>query len=132
MLTGNDVRTAVGVFSSQWLWMQGYPDRAVQVSDQKDADARRLGHPFDIGWALTWGAYVFDYRCEPERLLERVGEADRLGREQSIPVPLRCAGPGGRRPREAAHGPAPRVDCLAAPGHRRVGMHPAAISMFPT
>jgi class 3 adenylate cyclase/tetratricopeptide (TPR) repeat protein len=85
-LVGNDVRTAVGVFSSQCLWMLGYPDQAVHVSDQKDADARALGHPFDIGWALTWGAYVFDYRCEPERLLERVGEADRLGREQSIPV----------------------------------------------
>ncbi len=61
-LTGNDVRTAAGVFSSQALWMLGYPDQAAQVSDQKDADARRLGHPFDIGWALTWGAYVFDYR----------------------------------------------------------------------
>ncbi len=85
-LTGNDVRTAVGVFSSQLLWMQGYPDRAAQVSDRKDADARRLGHPFDIGWALTWGAYVFDYRCEPQRLLERVDEAERIGREQSIPL----------------------------------------------
>ena len=40
-----------------------------ELSDQKDADARRLGHPFDIGWALTWGAYVFDYRREPDRLL---------------------------------------------------------------
>jgi tetratricopeptide (TPR) repeat protein len=85
-LTGNDVRTAVGVFSSQALWMLGYPDQAAQMSDQKDADSRRLGHPFDIGWALTWGTYVFDYRCEPDRLLSRVGEADRVGREQSIPV----------------------------------------------
>ena len=85
-LTGNDVRTAVGVFSSQALWMLGYPDKAAQMSDQKDADSRRLGHPFDIGWALTWGTYVFDYRCEPDRLLARVGEAGRVGREQSIPL----------------------------------------------
>ena len=83
-LTGNDSRTAVGIFASQSLWMLGYPDKAAHVSDQKDADARRLGHPFDIGWALTWGSYVFDYRCEPDRLLARVGEADRLTREQSI------------------------------------------------
>jgi class 3 adenylate cyclase/tetratricopeptide (TPR) repeat protein len=90
-LTGNDVRTAVGVFSPQALWMLGYSDQAVQMSDQKDADARQLGHPFDIGWALTWGAYVFDYRCEPDRLLDRVHEADRVARaqsssEQAIPV----------------------------------------------
>jgi hypothetical protein len=84
--TGNDVRTAVGIFYSQALWMLGYPDQAAELSDRKDADSRRMGHPFDVGWALTWGSYVFDYRHEPERLLERVGEADRLAREQSIPV----------------------------------------------
>ena len=28
---------------------------------------------------------LFDYRCEPERLLERVAEADRLEREHSVP-----------------------------------------------
>jgi tetratricopeptide (TPR) repeat protein len=85
-LVGNDVRTSVGVCTSQAIWMLGYPDRAARISDQKDADARRLGHPFDTGWALTWGAYVFDYRCEPEQLLARAGEADRLGREQKLPV----------------------------------------------
>ena len=94
-LTGNDVRTAVGVFSSQALWMLGYPDQASQMSDQKDADSRRLGHPFDIGWALTWGTYVFDYRCEPDRLLARVQEAERIGREQSIPVLNKVLVPAG-------------------------------------
>ena len=94
-LTGNDVRTAVGVFSSQALWMLGYPDQAAQMSDQKDADSRRLEHPFDIGWALTWGTYVFDYRCEPDRLLARVHEADRIGREQSIPVLSKVLVPAG-------------------------------------
>jgi tetratricopeptide (TPR) repeat protein len=86
-LTGNDVRTAVGVFSSQALWMLGYPDQASQMTEQLDADSRQLGHPFDIGWAATWGAaYVFDYRREPDRLLARIHEADRMGREHSIPV----------------------------------------------
>lgn len=94
-LTGNDVRTAAGVFSSQALWMLGYPDQAAQMSDRKDADSRRLGHPFDIGWALTWGTYVFDYRCEPDRLLARVREADRVGREQSIPMLHKVLVPAG-------------------------------------
>ncbi len=95
-LTGNDVRTAVGVFTSQALWMLGYPDQAAQLSDQKDSDSRRLGHPFDVSWALTWGAYVFDYRCEPDRLLARVDEADRRGREQSIPLVYKVLVPIGR------------------------------------
>src|SRR5205085_12625556 len=85
-LVGNDVRTSVGVCTSQAIWMLGYPDLAAHVSNQKDVDARRLGHPFDIGWALTWGAYVFDYRREPEQLLARAEEAERFGREQRLPI----------------------------------------------
>jgi predicted ATPase len=57
----------------------------MQLSDEKDAHARRLGHAFNLAFALTLGAYAFDYRCEPERLLERIAEADRLEREHSVP-----------------------------------------------
>jgi tetratricopeptide (TPR) repeat protein len=84
-LTSLDLRTFVEVWSSQWTWMLGYPDQAVWVSDEKDARARRLGNAFNLGFVLTLGAYAFDYRCEPGPLLERVSEADRLAREQSIP-----------------------------------------------
>ena len=66
-------------------WMLGYPDRAVQVSDASDAHARRRGHPFDLGFALTVGSQVWDYRCEPEQMLARVEEAERLGRAHSLP-----------------------------------------------
>jgi class 3 adenylate cyclase/tetratricopeptide (TPR) repeat protein len=85
-LTGSDVRTAVGVFWSQCLWVMGYPDRAVEVSDRKDAEALQIDNAFDSGWAMTWGAYVFDYRKEPERLKERVAAAERIGLEQRIPT----------------------------------------------
>jgi class 3 adenylate cyclase/tetratricopeptide (TPR) repeat protein len=95
-LVGNDVRTAVGVCLSQALWMRGEVDRAAHVSDQKDADARGLGHPFDIGWALTWGAYVFDYRREPDRLLAHADEADRLARDHGIPLLSNALVPVGR------------------------------------
>ena len=70
------------------------PARAA-ISDQKDADARQLGHPFDIGWALTWGGYVFDYRREPERLMAQRtrgrsararAEHSRCSRELLVPM----------------------------------------------
>jgi tetratricopeptide (TPR) repeat protein len=95
-LVGNDVRTSVGVCTSQAIWMRGSPDCAAAESNQKDDDARQLGHPFDICWALTWGAYVFDYRCEAEQLLARADESDRLAREQSIPVFYNALVPVGR------------------------------------
>ncbi len=65
--------------------MLGYPDRAVQVSEASAAHARRRGHPFDLGFALTLGSQVWDYRCEPEQMLARVEEAERLGRAHSLP-----------------------------------------------
>jgi predicted ATPase len=52
---------------------------------RKDAQARELGNAFNLGFVLTLGAYTFDYRCETEPLLERIHEADRVAREQSIP-----------------------------------------------
>jgi predicted ATPase len=73
-------------WAAHWTWMLGYPDQAVQLSHQQEDHARRLGHALNLGYALTVGAYPFDYRCEPEQLLARVREADRVGREQGIPI----------------------------------------------
>jgi class 3 adenylate cyclase/tetratricopeptide (TPR) repeat protein len=84
-MTAHDLRILVGVWSCQWTWMLGYPDQAVPLSEKKDAYARGLGNAFNLGFALSLGAYAFDYRREPDRLLERVAEADRLEREHSVP-----------------------------------------------
>ena len=84
-VTAHDFKTLVGIWSCQWTWMLGYPDQAARLTDERNAHARRLGHAFNLGFALTLGAYVFDYRREPARLLEHVREADRLERERSVP-----------------------------------------------
>ena len=82
---GTDPKTLVGIYEAQWNWMLGYPDQAVVVSDAKDAHARALKHPFNLGFALTVGAFVFDYRGEPEALTRRVEEAEQVGRDASMP-----------------------------------------------
>jgi hypothetical protein len=56
------------------------------VSDEKDAHARRRGHPFYLGFALTFGAHEFGHRFTVEDLLKRAEECDRLGRKNSLPV----------------------------------------------
>ena len=58
-IMNTDPKTSVGIYVSLGTWMLGYPDRAVQVSDANDAHARRRGHPFDLGFALTVGAACF-------------------------------------------------------------------------
>jgi hypothetical protein len=73
--------------------MLGYPVQAVKISAAADAHARRRGPPFDQGYALTFGATLFDYLREPDELLKRVEEADRLGRENSMPFITECLAP---------------------------------------
>ncbi|HEY4187650.1 MAG TPA: adenylate/guanylate cyclase domain-containing protein [Polyangia bacterium] len=84
-LTGHDLRTFVEVYTCQLIWMQGFPDQAVRASQENKAHAQQDGHAFNLAWALTFSAYTFAYRREPQRFLEQVGEADRLAREQGIP-----------------------------------------------
>ena len=84
-VTNVDPRTVVEIYDSVGTWILGYPDRALQVREAMDAHARRRDHPFDLGYALTFGGQVWDLRCEPEALLARVEESIRLGQAHSLP-----------------------------------------------
>jgi tetratricopeptide (TPR) repeat protein len=81
-----DPKTSAGVYGSMSVWILGYPDRALRLNDEKDAHARRRGHPFDLGFALTSGAHEYDHRYELEDLRQRAEDCERLGRENSLPV----------------------------------------------
>ena len=81
----HDPKTLTGLYASHWVWMLGYPDEAVRVTEERDAHARSIGHPFDRGFALTTGSHVYEYRGEPEKQRALAEEAVRLGREHSMP-----------------------------------------------
>jgi len=83
-LTNRDPKMHVGVFASHWTWMLGCPDQAVRINDEMEASARRRNHPFELCYALSTGAEVFDLRCEPENYRQRFEEAIRLGREHNL------------------------------------------------
>ena len=83
-LTNTDPLTGDGIYRGQYLWMLGYPDQARAASDAKDEHARRRNHPFDLAFALTLGAQVFDYLGEPKELLSRTEEAERVCRIHGV------------------------------------------------
>jgi predicted ATPase len=85
-ILNHDPKTMLGALASICTWMLGYPDRALQMSDETVAHARRRAHPFDLGWALTCGADVADLRCEPEQSRKYAEECERLGQENSMPL----------------------------------------------
>ena len=92
-ILNHDPKTFVGVWTRNVTWMLGYPDQALKVNDAKDEHARRRGHIFDIAFAFTLGADPFYYRCEGEALHKRAEEAERLGRDNSLPVIWGCLAP---------------------------------------
>lgn len=84
-LTNHDPKTIAGIYASHWLWMLGYPDQAVHMTEEKNAHAAQRGHPFDRAFAWTLGSWAYLYREEIEALLEHLESAKRLGIEQSLP-----------------------------------------------
>jgi tetratricopeptide (TPR) repeat protein len=92
-ILNHDLKTFAGVWTAHSTWMLGYPDQALRVNDAKDEHARRRGHVFDVAFALTLGADLFYYRCEAEALRKRAEEAERLGRENSLPIIWACLAP---------------------------------------
>jgi hypothetical protein len=92
-ILNHDPKTFSLRFSAQATWMVGFPEQARRISDAKDAHARRRGHPFDLCWALTVGVEVFDYLREPDEMVKRIEEGDRLGRENSLPFVTECLAP---------------------------------------
>ncbi len=85
-ILNHDPKTASLAFSAESAWRLGYPEQAAQLRDDCEAHARKLGHPFDLGWALVESARLFLHRGEPDESLKRLAEAGQLGRENSMPV----------------------------------------------
>ncbi len=93
MATDTDPKTIAGNYAAVRNWILGYPDQAVVVCDAIDAHARERGHPFDIAFGLTISGQVFHFLGEPERLLARADEIERLGRMHSLPFFTYAMGP---------------------------------------
>ena len=109
-------------------WMLGYPDRALRLNNEKDAHARRRGHPFDLGFALTAGAHDFDHRYDHEDLRKRAEECERLGRENSLPVLWAMMAPSLHGPSTDPGRQTRRRNCPAQGRHRVLGSDAAASS----
>ena len=85
-LTTSDPLAGDGIYRAHYLWMLGYPDQARQIARETAAYVRQLNHPFEIAFALTLGAQVYEYCHEPESLLQSALEAERVGKEFGVPL----------------------------------------------
>jgi hypothetical protein len=82
-ILNHDPKTIALWYSALSTWMLGYPDRAAQLRADGEAHARKLGHPFDLGFFLA-ATILFDHRGEPDEWLKCCDEAKQLGLENSL------------------------------------------------
>lgn len=124
-LINTDPLTGESVYRGKYLWMLGYPDQAIAASNARDQHARRRGHPFDLAFALTLGAQVFDFLAMPDELERRAEEANAVGRRYGVSLFFEMMGEISRgvawlragRFAEAAEQIDRSVTRLAATGH---------------
>jgi hypothetical protein len=81
----HDPKTLAWIYLPLARWILGYPDDAAAMVNERDEHVRRIAHPFDTGFVLTLGAWVFHYRREPEKQYARNEEVQRLARDAGLP-----------------------------------------------
>ena len=57
------------------LWMLGYPDQALQRSQQGQALAQELAHPFNLAFALQQAGVLHQHRREAQAAQARAEAA---------------------------------------------------------
>ena len=82
---GHDPGVCGGATEALVLWMQGYPDQALQEAQAALGLARKLEHPPSIVHALEYLSLVHQFRRERDALMRSREEENRLAREFRLP-----------------------------------------------
>lgn len=77
------------VFSQHWAgalaeWIRGYPDRAIERLEDAIPLARRIGHPFNLMFALTAGSTSLIYLGHIDRMLSFCDEAEQVVEREAL------------------------------------------------
>jgi predicted ATPase len=106
---GNDTGVGCLMFEALVLWMLGYPDQAMQRSQQGQALAQEVAHPFSLAFALQYAGFVHQHRREAQATQARAEAVMVITTEQEFPLFL-------------AHGTVLRGWALAAQGRSAEGI----------
>ena len=82
---GHDTGVCCGTHGARALWFLGYPDQALQRSQEALSLGRDLSHPFSLAYALFYAALVHQFRGEREAVPGPTETAMILATEQGFP-----------------------------------------------
>jgi predicted ATPase len=83
---GNDPRVSCLTTSGFILWMQGYPDRAVERADRAIALASAIDHPYSHAYALYHSGFLHLWRREPARVRDRALALRQIVESNDFPI----------------------------------------------
>jgi predicted ATPase len=81
---GLDLGVASGFLLSLELWQRGYPDQAMQHSQEACRLAQEVSHPYSLATALVIAAILHQYRREAPAAHEQAAAATTLTTEQGF------------------------------------------------
>jgi predicted ATPase/DNA-binding SARP family transcriptional activator len=83
---GMDPYVASLGFLAAGLWLLGFPDQALQRSNEAVALTKQLAHPFSLAFALVWQANLYHFRRQDERARAPAEELISVVQEYGFPV----------------------------------------------
>jgi len=83
---GNDSGMAGRAYHSLLLWWQGRPIEALRVCEEGLAMARAVGHPYMIGFNLTFAARLHQMRRDLPSLFAAADECIAIAVERGFPI----------------------------------------------
>ncbi len=84
-LYGQDPGVTCLIFAAWSLWPLGYPDQALQRSQEALALAEEITHPFSQAFALFFAAATHQFRREAQATHERAEATITFGTDQGFP-----------------------------------------------
>jgi predicted ATPase len=86
LLYGIDPGVGCLTYAAWSLWLLGYPDRSIEMSQRALTLASEIGHPFSQARALSWAAMLHQFRREKQAVRQRAQEAFELSNKLGFPM----------------------------------------------
>jgi tetratricopeptide (TPR) repeat protein len=83
---GENAYVTSGSYLSWSLCMLGFPQQALEAGNLAVVEAKRAGHPFTLGYALTFFTALHRMLRQPERTLELAEETIALANKHDFPL----------------------------------------------
>ncbi len=87
---GQDPAVAALCYLCFVQWFAGYPEQSMATAARAEELARRIRHPFSIGWSLAFPAALAYFARRPQEAVERAEIGIRYCTEQAYPFWTTC------------------------------------------